>query len=282
MKNASKLNSNLPPLNLPLKGGEEASSINLPFLGEEQKRGLYKYNSKSAFTLVELAIVIVVIGILFAGVVVGQSLVKSAELRSIWAQQEEMKKASLAFSLEYNYWPGDFPETDQYWPESTLGFKPCNGNGNKIIHGSNYSCTNGPFPDGAISHERAAFWQHLSLAEIVPGFDKNYNALRNTPQGLLRYGNVPVYNARDSVVSVYSTGHHPSFSRTHVYAISTNLSPKDAYFFDKKFDDGYARKGNVTMRDGGNQGGCNIGSSNIWDIDNDANCGLFIRWSFMD
>jgi prepilin-type N-terminal cleavage/methylation domain-containing protein len=102
MKNASKLSSNLPPLSLPLKGGE-------------QKRGLYKYNSKSAFTLVELAIVIVVLGILIGGVLTGQSIIESAKKREVITGFTQLRTGLNAFKLEFDAIPGDMEDAYDYW-----------------------------------------------------------------------------------------------------------------------------------------------------------------------
>lgn len=66
------------------------------------------------FTLVELSVVIVLIGLIIAGVVGAQSLVKQGKMR---AQISELQKYQVAFNtfrLEYNAIPGDFDRASQY------------------------------------------------------------------------------------------------------------------------------------------------------------------------
>jgi prepilin-type N-terminal cleavage/methylation domain-containing protein len=152
MKNPFKLNNNLPPLSLPLsgregincehsypkgaeemnceylypKGGETTPSINLPLSGGEQKRGLYDQNSNSAFTLIELAIVVVVLGILVSGVVAGRSLISVSQSQGFIKQMESYQTAILAFKLEFDGMPGDFDEAEDYGIGS-------NGNGDGYL-----------------------------------------------------------------------------------------------------------------------------------------------------
>ncbi len=106
------------------------------------------------FTLIELSIVIVIIGLIVAGVVGGQTLVKQAKLRSIIAEQNQAKLALNAFKLEYDAVPGDFDNAVAYWGGATT-----NGNGNKRMQMVAIN--------GAIEAYRA--WQHLELAELFPG-----------------------------------------------------------------------------------------------------------------
>jgi len=67
-----------------------------------------KMRLKSGFTLVELAIVIVVIGLLVGGVLVGQELIKQAQIRNVISQIREYNTAANTFRAKYNSLPGDF------------------------------------------------------------------------------------------------------------------------------------------------------------------------------
>ena len=63
--------------------------------------------SKRGFTLVELSIVIVIIGLIVAGVTAGQSLVRSAKLQSLVSKINEYSTAYNSFYLQYNSLPGE-------------------------------------------------------------------------------------------------------------------------------------------------------------------------------
>ena len=100
------------------------------------------------FTLIELSIVIVIIGLIVAGVVGGQNLVEQSKLRKVITDVEKIKIATRAFILEYNAIPGDMSNSASYW-SGVLG-----GNGNRILTSGN---------------ESNRFWVHLSSAGIYPG-----------------------------------------------------------------------------------------------------------------
>lgn len=107
------------------------------------------YNNKfknNGFTLVELSIVIVIIGLIVAGVVGGQTLVQQAKLRNVIADLNKWQVAINAFRLEYNALPGDFDNAAAY----TLG---TSGNGNRKI----YSAPN----------EGVDAWDHLANAGLI-------------------------------------------------------------------------------------------------------------------
>jgi len=70
-----------------------------------KKQNLQKRN---AFSLVELAIVIIIIGLLIAGVMGGASLIKSATLRAVVSESQNYKVASNSFYTKYNYFIGDY------------------------------------------------------------------------------------------------------------------------------------------------------------------------------
>ena len=71
--------------------------------------------TKNGFTLIELSIVIVIIGLIVAGVVGGQALVRQSKLRSIITDHQKIQTSMNAFKLEYNYLPGDIPNASDYW-----------------------------------------------------------------------------------------------------------------------------------------------------------------------
>lgn len=63
---------------------------------------------KSAFSLIELSIVLIVIGLLIAGITGGASLIKSSELRSVMSEARGYAVAVNAFYSQYDALPGDF------------------------------------------------------------------------------------------------------------------------------------------------------------------------------
>jgi len=111
--------------------------------------------NNKGFTLVELSIVIVLIGLIIAGVVGGQSLIQQGKIRSQISEFQKYQVAFNTFRLEYNAVPGDLDRASQYW-SGVL-----NGDGNRRITG-----------DADMAHgarEQIRFFEHLSRAGLIPG-----------------------------------------------------------------------------------------------------------------
>src|ERR1700735_2843794 len=68
-----------------------------------------KYAIKSGFTLIELSIVLVIIGLIVGGILTGQSLIDAAAQREQIAQIEKYNTAVRTFQGKYGYLPGDIP-----------------------------------------------------------------------------------------------------------------------------------------------------------------------------
>jgi prepilin-type N-terminal cleavage/methylation domain-containing protein len=114
-----------------------------------------KSTSTSGFTLVELSMVIVIIGLIFAGVVGGQSLIKTSKMNAQILDLNKFETAYNTFKLEYNSIPGDMRNASSYWAGSTNG----DGNG-RITQVAD---------DGFLtSNENIKFFEHLSRAKLLP------------------------------------------------------------------------------------------------------------------
>lgn len=191
-----------------------------------------KKSEISGFTLVELAIVIVIIGLIVSGVVGGRSLIVSSERNKIISETRGFNTAIKAFFLEYDGLPGDLRDAASYWGSTS------NGNGNRRID------YNGSFIGTGEEH---LAWQHLTLAEILPG---SYNGtggdLGSIPQsevyGYYRIGyQEDIYNRYGTMVSLNSVELSADTGKPNGPVISL----KNLVAIDKKVDDGKASRGNV-------------------------------------
>jgi prepilin-type N-terminal cleavage/methylation domain-containing protein len=233
-----------------------------------------KNRNKNGFTLVELAIVLVVVGLITAGVVGGSSLIESSKRQAVISDIQALKTAVNAFKLEYDGLPGDFDEADLYWDncaEFGGGNTRCNGNGdNKIVHVS-----------PALRYESYKAIRHLALADLIDG---NYTGFvhqtgygvapvgamagKNTmPSSYGRGGYLIGYNSHRTTLPLpgritflnaallFPSRHYIGFGGDEASLgahMSSVVDPRTAEAIDKKVDDGIAWRGSV-ISDGAHQ-----------------------------
>lgn len=114
-------------------------------------------NNKAGFTLVELAIVIVVIGFLVAGIAAGTNMIKQAELRSFIVDLKSFQTAYHNFVGRYNKVPGDMDVASSYFPTCAVTPANCNGDGDGLIEHGVTSAAN----------ESLKAWRQLDLADMI-------------------------------------------------------------------------------------------------------------------
>ncbi len=122
------------------------------------------------FTLVEMAVVLAIIGILVGGVVAGQYAIRQSQLQGVVVDLTKFKSAYAQFKSQYEGMPGDILDATDYWGTDTTGACPtgtrvpkketCNGNGDNYI-GSVDGWTTWSEPFRA--------WQQLSNAGYIEG-----------------------------------------------------------------------------------------------------------------
>lgn len=119
-------------------------------------------NAKSGFTLLELAIVLVIIGLITGGVLVGRDLIHAAEIRATITQVGKYNTAVNTFRGKYGYLPGDIPPSIA----SSFGLFAFTGaNAGTPGYGDGSGVVNG-YCDGL---EATVFWRHLSDANLIEG-----------------------------------------------------------------------------------------------------------------
>lgn len=111
---------------------------------------------QAGFTLVEIAIVLVIIGLLLGGVLKGQELIESAKVKNIAQDMRSISVAVLTYQDRFRALPGDDPGALARWGQGTCQV----GNGNGLIEGQ---------WDGGIATEAGCAWQHLRRANLMTG-----------------------------------------------------------------------------------------------------------------
>ena len=146
-------------------------------------------HSKAGFTLVEMSIVLVVIGLLAGGVMAGKNLIRAAELRSVVNEYDLYTKAVITFRDRYGELPGDMSNATSVWgtavncpgtsAQGSTDALTCNGNGNGMIE---YGVATG--------NEWFRFWQQLANAGLIEGIYSGVPGPATTYQALVG-SNVP-------------------------------------------------------------------------------------------
>lgn len=217
------------------------------------------------FTLVELSVVLLVIGLLAGAVLVGQELLRAAEIRATIAQHERLSMAMRTFQSKYSGLPGDLriDAADEYGLFTFSGSAAGGvgmGDGNGLIEMvSNASGTQGV-------GEPLAFWRHLSEAGLIgetlgvlgssainPASGEVAGVViaieQSLPRAKIEGGNFfVVYSARGA--AFFELAGIRRITAGGYDGRTPMLRPEHARDLDAKIDDGYPNRGNVVARRG--------------------------------
>ena len=216
------------------------------------------------FTLIEMSIVLVIIGLIVGGVLVGRDLIKAAEIRAQVSQIQKFRTATNSFKLKYGYLPGDIPNTDVL----AFGLKArmlVANKGNGIISG--YWST--------IEDEGSLFWSDLGDTGMIEGkflgvtvawqACQNGGAIKNYIPPAKLGNNMYVYVMYDGVVpgnggewadinrnkNYFGIGHVTEvcgFNICGEFDVYDKITAIDAYNIDTKIDDGLPQSGKTIAK----------------------------------
>ena len=205
---------------------------------------------EQGFTLVELAIVLVIIGLLLGAVLKGREMIENAKYKNFANQISGYTAAMYTFMDKYNRaFPGDMKNADSEIPGVTTGH---NGNGDGEINGG--ECNNNG------GEESCLVWEHLSKAGIIGG---SYSgAAREVPHNT--FGN----NIEFYYDTIWSESGH--WFRYDMIPLSV------AKRYDKEFDDGQPKTGSVKAMDFGGTGLCVNGDN--YKTGDSGSCQVYIRF----
>jgi prepilin-type N-terminal cleavage/methylation domain-containing protein len=115
---------------------------------------------QSGFTLIEIAIVLVIIGLLLGGILKGQELINSARVKNLANDFRNIPLFIYGYQDRFRALPGDDPAAVAH-VGGTLATTPAGVQGNAVIDGNWNSAT--------LTDESYLFWQHVRLAGFAPG-----------------------------------------------------------------------------------------------------------------
>tara|TARA_B100001179_G_scaffold200779_1_gene161461 strand:- start:184 stop:984 length:801 start_codon:yes stop_codon:yes gene_type:complete len=255
--------------------------------------------AEKAFSLVELSIVLVILGLLTGGILTGQSLIRAAELRSVTTQVQQIKTAALTFRDKYFALPGDMKNATDFWKNANIGnvggectapgtdtgsgTQTCNGNGDGQIKEATTTAT---------GFEAFRAWQHLANAGLIEG---NYTGIsaNTTNRDALAGQNIPATKLSNGGIYIRYLGsvisNPNSFDGNYGNALligaddaasglpaSPLFKSEELWNLDKKLDDGQPGYGFVRTYKPANSPDCAIDAQNYDLGKNTTACSLHI------
>lgn len=254
------------------------------------------------FTLLELSVVLVIIGLMAGGVMMGRGLIRSAELNAVVTEYQTYSTAVKQFREKYGALPGDMPNAREVWGDAGVGctqplgpvFRTgtCDGNGDGTINQSGTG--------QKMTAEAPRGWQQLALAGLIEGkytgmltgvwsnsyaeglslpFSKFTKATWN-----LTYGDLSNYSSNYFFRKNYTNNLIFSSISADMYhqLASPVISTAEAKNIDEKLDDGRPGRGKVVAL-GINKCVFNSSNDTSFDVDyaltnKDIVCGLLFDY----
>jgi prepilin-type N-terminal cleavage/methylation domain-containing protein len=227
--------------------------------------------NNKGFTLVELAIVIVIIGLLVGGVMQGQALIEQAKNRKIIADINSYYAAWNTFKAKYNGYAGDLRNAEMFFGTEAVagGAGTINGNGN----------------NGIEEIETLRTWEQFQLAGMIKG--------SFTGSGVGKIGtNVPASSYDGVGIEIdfpceptapicpwygYLNNNIMTFGASDPAGLDTGIDysafkPMQVFTIDAKIDDGNPKRGLLIGADGRGSAaeGCVSSSADIYNTGNDT------------
>ena len=196
---------------------------------------------QNGFTLIEISIVLVIIGLLLGGVLKGQELIQNAKVKALVNDFKQIGTMIYAYQDRFRALPGDQTQTQLDSGFGTSVATTCTQTTTGSCQTGN-GRLNGGWNDANANSETFVAWQHLRLANLASGTvnlsDSGFLP-RNAEGGLI---------GLESGIS--SNGSLTPFiggMRGNIFVCSGNISGRQARQIDLTMDDGNTASGNVQI-----------------------------------
>jgi prepilin-type N-terminal cleavage/methylation domain-containing protein len=232
------------------------------------------------FSLIELSIVLVILGLLAGGILAGQSLIRAAELRAVTTEYQRYTTAANSFRDKYFGMPGDFRDGTRFWgyqggtgctsnagisTTSTTG--TCDGNGDGFVNNASAASQTG---------ETFQFWRQLAAAGLIEGtytglsgsvstMDPVFgeNSPRSKAGSAVGWGSNYLDNRAGATSNLFLLDYRNSLTiggDDGSWADTPSFKAEEVWNIDMKMDDGKPAQGKIHAYPSGNS--CNNATSN--------------------
>lgn len=186
---------------------------------------------QKGFTLVEIAIVLVIIGLILGGVLKGQELIDSARVKSLSNDLNGSVSAWFSFIDRYRALPGDYKKAKTH-----ISATAQNGDGNAQVNSKK---------------EAAGVWQHLSIAGFISGqFDGAVEGMKGVTDTSCRVETCPENPYNGFYKVAWGNQAKGIDSKTNEIYTGAQIPAKILYQLDTKIDDGTAGGGDLRYFNG--------------------------------
>ena len=262
--------------------------------------------NQSGFTLVELAIALMIIGLLIGGVLKGIELVENARVTQVMRNVKAYETAMTSFQSIYSALPGDINSPDTRLPNCVAASQcAVAGNANGMVQDADPSgAPTGGVPAGVnttlnvpatSTFEARNFWLHLAVTGLISGVDST--GTLTSPTGSIVWGRefpaspvigagFVVQNVRRSVTSATAPyvanarfqGHYAVLRGANV--ADGVLTGNQALQIDTKFDDAAPGSGDIVVAADQASATTECINGSNYEVNSDVKaCVLFLRLS---
>jgi len=208
-------------------------------------------NNDSGFSLIELSIVLIIVGLLFAGIICGSNLIKRTELQSVMSEIRNYQTAINTYYATTGEFPGAGSSTQMDFVDSCSAWAAMASGGvidNKLPA---FSVVNGRYICPTLNTD-SVFTESNSVASKLKSafYALGYND-----------------NMAENVIFIIGSGEKPSALKTAQSPTASkttvaSITRKDAQFLDDKMDNGVIDSGKIFSFSGGVSGACSYDTSN--------------------
>lgn len=205
-------------------------------------------NTRNGFSLVELSIVLVILGLLVGGILAGKSLIHASELRSVSTERSKYLTAIHAFKDKYLGLPGDITNASSFW--SGAG----NGNGDGSV---GITTGIGTYAANGTQGEWYKAWDHLAKAGLMEGTYTGVSGGAHVYNDAVKGDNIP-YAKYPQAGWCFENGSDHQFTLDYhnslvisgaasggTYCRGLIFLGEDVWNIDTKLDDGMPAQGKV-------------------------------------
>lgn len=176
---------------------------------------------KTGFTLVEITVVLVIIGLLLGGILAGREVIFNSKVKSLEKDVDGIRAAIYTYQQRYRALPGDDPTANKKFG-SDITVSASKGDGR----------INGIFQSTTDTDESRIAWTHLRAAEIVVGSPTSFEQPLNAFQGISGISSETAVLGGRSLVTL-----------TGVFIGLTQIPPKAAIILENRLDDNQPHNG---------------------------------------